>query len=911
MATRKCKKILSLLLCAVLLFGFVSQGYAVASVSAGLCEHHTEHTEDCGYSESTEGSPCTHEHTEACYVFETNCVHKHNETCYAAEGAEPTECTHFCSEESGCITKKLNCTHEHDEICGYVEAAEGTPCTYNCSECSAQDLNSGNKDAALVANELGAIDVAEENLQELLERNTPVVLGQTYHITSDTTLSGGEIKRGDANTDYLLYVEAGVTLTLTDITIDGQDITANKSLIYIGNGATLIIGNGAVIQNGANNIIVDDIEASKNRIEADGAVTEAQNGTDYAGGVFVDGGNVILNGGKVTGNNGLYGGGIGSYCGNITINTGEISNNFARLAGGGIWLRGTSSDADYKITVNGGQISNNSVGYGENENVQNPKANGAGVYVTYANMTMTGGTISKNKNNNWLGGGIFIGGYEAWTKFEMTGGTISDNFAQVSGGGIYIECGTNATINGSSPGAVQIVGNESKGMTLKKDHYYVSGGGVYVNGGVSGDPDAILTIKNVVVKENISAVDGTDSNKKAMTYGYGSGIGACGTSNVKIYTTDGGAIYKNTTNGEEAYSKIQLYVEKHAANASSYDVNISDKMLGGGSYNWGYFNGTGSQDLSNVNPANNVWASANPSDESIAAAEELATVIISGNKTATIGGGIGTNGTLIIGREAYGDLTISNTVSGSGADKNKDFTFTVTLDDTKISDTYGDMTFKNGVATFTLKHGESKTAKELPAGVTYTVVESDYDSYTVTVNGTDGDTATGTIPAGGESKEAFNNCYPFGDLTVSKSVSGGGASSTKAFTFTVTLNDTTINGKYGDMTFENGVATFTLKHGESKTASGLPTGVTYTVSERDNRGYTVTVTVDGKATSTASGTIASGQTSTVVFNNHKGGGGNGGNGEINIPIGSKPEENPSTGAPVSAVFIGGLAAARF
>ena len=38
------------------------------------------------------------------------------------------------------------------------------------------------------------------------------------------------------------------------------------------------------------------------------------------------------------------------------------------------------------------------------------------------------------------------------------------------------------------------------------------------------------------------------------------------------------------------------------------------------------------------------------------------------------------------------------------------------------------------------------------------------------------------------------------------------------FNFTVTLSDTSINGVYGAMEFVNGVATFTLKHNESKTA---------------------------------------------------------------------------------------------
>ena len=55
----------------------------------------------------------------------------------------------------------------------------------------------------------------------------------------------------------------------------------------------------------------------------------------------------------------------------------------------------------------------------------------------------------------------------------------------------------------------------------------------------------------------------------------------------------------------------------------------------------------------------------------------------------------------------------------------------------------------------------------------------------------------------------------------------------KEFHFTVTLGDKTLSGTYGDMEFTGGVATFTLKHGESATATGLPAGITYTVTEDD------------------------------------------------------------------------------
>lgn len=51
----------------------------------GLCQHHTEHNADCGYTEGIEGTPCNHEHTEDCYTLVTECVHKHTEDCYPAE----------------------------------------------------------------------------------------------------------------------------------------------------------------------------------------------------------------------------------------------------------------------------------------------------------------------------------------------------------------------------------------------------------------------------------------------------------------------------------------------------------------------------------------------------------------------------------------------------------------------------------------------------------------------------------------------------------------------------------------------------------------------------------------------------------------------------------------------------------
>ena len=230
-----------------------------------------------------------------------------------------------------------------------------------------------------------------------------------------------------------------------------------------------------------------------------------------------------------------------------------------------------------------------------------------------------------------------------------------------------------------------------------------------------------------------------------------------------------------------------------------------------------------------------------------------------------------------LSRITTGSLTVTKTVAGDGGDKAKDFHFTVTLSDKTISGKFGDMTFKDGVATFTLKDGASKTATGLPAGTTYEVTEAEanQEGYATTSEG-----AAGTIVKEQTAKAEFTNTryIPRGSLTVSKTVAGDGGDKAKDFHFTVTLSDKTISGKFGDMTFKDGVATFTLKDGASKTATGLPAGTTYEVTEAEANqdGYTTTVT-------DATGIIQKGNTAVVQFINSKNGD-EGGSNKVDVTV---------------------------
>ena len=154
------RTLLSLLLCLSMVltmlpapaFAADEETYALSPDTGGLCEHHPEHDEACGYAEETAEIPCSHEHTEECYSLITRCVHAHTAECYPAESvsenadglseaenAAPTECVHGCTEESGCILQTSDCKHAHGKDCGYAPAAMGNPCTYVCEICDSKD----------------------------------------------------------------------------------------------------------------------------------------------------------------------------------------------------------------------------------------------------------------------------------------------------------------------------------------------------------------------------------------------------------------------------------------------------------------------------------------------------------------------------------------------------------------------------------------------------------------------------------------------------------------------------------------------------------------------------------------------------------------------------------------------------
>lgn len=143
------------------------------------------------------------------------------------------------------------------------------------------------------------------------------------------------------------------------------------------------------------------------------------------------------------------------------------------------------------------------------------------------------------------------------------------------------------------------------------------------------------------------------------------------------------------------------------------------------------------------------------------------------NNTATITiGDRNTTTNTTTNQVSKGSLAISKTVSagdtGTEVDTEQAFEFTIKLtapDETPITGTYSytgtniaagtlDFDDETGMATISLKHGQSISINDLPADVTYTVTESEVAGYTAASTGSDG-----TIPAGQTATAAFTNTF--------------------------------------------------------------------------------------------------------------------------------------------------------
>lgn len=365
------------------------------------------------------------------------------------------------------------------------------------------------------------------------------------------------------------------------------------------------------------------------------------------GGIYVDNGTVNIQGGVIAANRGSSGGGIFFQNGTLNISGGAVTGNWVNSGhdnGGGIYVNSGT------LNLSGGYVTNNYKECGCNDcrnDVNNTHGGGGIALANSSVMNMTGGYVTGNYSG-LAGGGIYAGFFGHNVGFTMSGGTIAGNCAELGeGGGLRIAGGTNGVIQATNK--VYITNN----ITNSNNDW--GGGGIFVQ-----------------EKGNLSIVNSLITNNSAG--GFGGGVGACPTGETLIVNKDGAAIYGNEASGtnmsgggnnktydstlaqtSEVFTRNGYadYFCVRARDGANGPISlVTGLMAGGGAANW-----TGSCDEQPVSIGPSGYAAAkylfgldaHPDGVAKSQAVNAAKVIITGNHSNIHGGGIMTNGGLILG----------------------------------------------------------------------------------------------------------------------------------------------------------------------------------------------------------------------------------------------------------------------
>lgn len=781
--------------------------------------------------------------------------------------------------------------------------------------------------------DINCSNIVQESLSSQSEDNTDFSLYNSFYISTMDDLKTQVTAAADGipveliidNT--ILFTEQIVIPKNADITLKGSGTLERSPDLNSSSGGPIVVQKGA-------KLTIDGITLDGKQIE-----THYDNNSHDGYWIKTEG-TLILNSGTVTGNHniGAFGGVIavvGSQA-HFEMNGGSIENNKSTVPGRSQYSAPVTAVGGASFTMNGGFIQNND--YSDTMNT-------GAVYINpqdgNSSFEMNGGYI---RNNQAHSGAVFVGDiqpdYTHIASFIMNNGTISDNTVSAGSGGIFILANGKAVMNdglisgntGNCGGGVgtndryaeQNIGAAGiriedwsttykvpaaftmNGGTISGNKAIDCGGGVYVasntvvlnagqilnntaldqGGGIYvGTIPYVLHMYNAVIAENTASV-------------LGGGIWSCPTGDVTIHVNNGGAVFDNTALQNAAGDDFVS-----VPRSENYITTLSERMLGGGKADY-YTDGKvleNSGVLGQPDPSVPRFEPANPgspitdiinstdsyalkaitNDAAKQLANEKASLFITGNHSER-GGGIGTNGSVVIGTEDNWKLNVTKIWNQVPESNYQDKEISIRL---KIGD------YELDTITLNQENNWTGSFTHLPSpdtlqGKVITVIEegSEYNvSYSEIVR--DDDTKTLYLTVTNELKT--------GNLTVSKTVLGEHADLEQNFEFTVTLSDTSVNGMYGDIEFINGTATFVLKHGESKTAYGLPAGIQYQVTEQAVEGYTLNAVGD-------TGTVPADGTAVAEFTNTK-------DNDIITDTPDSPEEgqmdSPKTGDSSNILFL--------
>ena len=524
-----------------------------------------------------------------------------------------------------------------------------------------EDLGKTKDEQTLVETTAGHLASMEWETRNGSNSGTPKSL--TYFETKSTP-----------NQDGLGTTETTIRHVVTGFgAIDAaSDSGSVKHVVTVKEGGTLDL-KGGMITTAAN--LSDDghVIFSEGKVKIEGGYVTNGNGGGWGGGLCITGekaganASLEMTGGVVAGNKSGSGGGIyadkgatlkltgGIISGNATYeNTCNSGGSPENGYGGGVFTK----NACVSIS-DSASITNNRVDSNISESFNNGLLGGGGIAcVNGGKLSITGGSVTANYSHE-AGGGVYAGFYNQTIEFEMTGGTIAGNVAEnAEGGGLRIaggdNTGTMATISAGENSKIYITNNKT--MTGKDRGGDWGGGGVFIQKGGK------LNIVKTLIAENEAG-------------GWGGGVGACPTGETIVSHSNGAAIYNNKDNNGEHYSAggygknedsnseyitepfkksghKDFFLVRKKDGANSTIAVVLGKMLGGDSAGW---QGTCDGEKITIEPNGGAEAKymfgleAHPTADAMGKAQTAATTIISGNYSYTHGGGIMTNGDLVVG----------------------------------------------------------------------------------------------------------------------------------------------------------------------------------------------------------------------------------------------------------------------
>ena len=785
-----------------------------------------------------------------------------------------------------------------------------------------------------------------------------ICLSSFYQVTGTETwdLGGKTLHRYNLGGYMIELVGASASLTLSNIVIDGAECTVDAthaaetdSIIKAANGGTIVLNSGAILQNNKAMQFGSGILAN-NRVNItmeDGAIIRNNTNRNYelGGGILIGNGSTFtMNGGEISGNTANGGGGVAIIGSTMVMNNGTISNNSTYQTSGqgsygaGVYVAdyANSSGGDTLFTatpasfeMNGGKITGNkALDYG-------------GGIVTFPQrsqkitININNGEISGNKVTRGSGGAVAA--FFGVTELNIKGGTLTGNSAYQFGGGVFLYQATNVTISGgtiSENKALRGGGGVClrEGSAVKQTGGSIENNVAKVGGGIYS---GTYTMTGGVIKDNNNSL--TEA-ARLSTLGDGVFVGTAFnlgndaeiSTNNDVYLTAGDSISKegryinviSPYTGASTAKPIQIHSEDHTVENTEIGTQLVRYTTDAGGEtaaatadadgifvpSWkmpeglaiGQSKAAGKTDWMTYVPAVKIqyqWVSTdNPNDVTPPANDYIRTgraytakaqqnshqgYTFDGWYTDTtctvpyVNGTVLNTDTVLYGRwkAEHGNLSVAKTVAGNNGDTSKAFNFTVTLGDTGINGTFGEMTFADGVATFVLKHGESKTAVGLPAGITYTVTEAeaDKDGYTTTSVNASGsiikdDTAAVTFTNTRNSSSSHHSTR----YTLHYESNGGTAYKDERYSSgtKVTLDKTptresyTFTGWYADKALTQKITSVTMNSDKTVYAGWVATGVPDMLNGDDHDAYVIGYP-DGNVR--PQGNISRAETATIFF----------------------------------------------